>query len=66
MAGGPVDGAVDTPAAGQRLVGGVDHGVDLLGCDVAPYGLDIHDSHPPPEDFRAIPCGFPLRAAAKA
>jgi hypothetical protein len=44
MAGRPVDGAVDTPAASQRLVGGVDHRIHLLGRDVAPYGLDIHRS----------------------
>ena len=34
-----VDGAVDT-AAVERLVGGVDDGVDLQGCDVGLEDLD--------------------------
>src|SRR5437588_286567 len=43
VTGRPVDGPVDAAPTGQRLVGGVDHGVHLLGRDVALHCLNIHD-----------------------
>ena len=39
-AAGAVDGAVDTPAAEQRRVGGVDDRIRVLPCDVAAHQLD--------------------------
>jgi hypothetical protein len=43
VTGSPVDGPVDAASAGQGLVGGIDHRVDLLGRDIALNGLNIHD-----------------------
>ena len=40
--GRPVDGAVDPPATGERLVGGVHDGVDVLPGNVAAHRLDPH------------------------
>jgi hypothetical protein len=39
--GRPVDRPVDTAASEQRRVGGVDDGVDVLLCDVAPHEAQL-------------------------
>jgi hypothetical protein len=46
-AGGAVDGAVNTPAAEELLVGGVDDGVDVQLRDIGSGDLDWHVTHFP-------------------
>ncbi len=45
-AGGAVDGAVHAPAAQQRLVGGVDDGVNLHAGDVISHDFQRHGNPP--------------------
>lgn len=42
----PVNCAVNSAAAEQRIVGGIDNGIDSNGRDVAPHHSDLHATEP--------------------
>ena len=42
---GGVNGAVDSTATHQAGIGGIDDGIEPLGCDVAPDRLHPHIDH---------------------